>query len=176
MNQEDERRQMATRDSWKSIAMPEQRGQLPFQRVFTQPEFERVSFGLIPAAMEDKWFIFYEDQSVYFHRSWTGFCVYQLQLEQADDNWEVKETWINRNNEQYKSESRTDEYDMKLLAFLIDNLLLGKRDPFPLPNNLPANMPPGAYQHHIVGTGYAEKPIVPKDSLLERLKKLFPKR
>jgi len=29
--------------------------------------------------MEDKWFIFLEDDWLYLHRSWTGTCVYKVQ-------------------------------------------------------------------------------------------------
>jgi hypothetical protein len=175
MNQRAENRRKATRDSWGYVAMPEQKSRLPFQRVFTQAEYDRISLGLIPREMENKWFIYLENQILYFHRSWTGFCIYQLHLESSGDTWVVTDTWVNRDNEQFGTET-TDDYEMAVLSFLIDNLLLGKSNPFPLPDNLPANSPAGAYQHHITGTGYAEKPITPRDprdSLLERLKKLF---
>jgi len=166
MNQQPENERKATRDSWKTFAMPAQRSRLAWQRTFTQQEFDRISLGLIPAAMEDKWFIYLEDRVLYFHRSWTGFCIYQLHLEPAGDCWAVTEVWVNRDSEQYKA--TPDDYDNALLSFLIDNLLLGKRHPFPLPNNLSPQSLPGVYQHHIAGTGYPEKPVPSQDSLPER--------
>jgi hypothetical protein len=166
MNQPTEHQQKATREAWKTVAMPEQKSRLAWPRTFTSQEFDRLSRGLIPAAMEDKWFIYLEDQVLYFHRSWTGFCIYQLHLKPAGDGWAATEAWVNRDNEQYKATS--DDYDSALLAFLIDNLLLGKRHPFPMPNNLSPQTPPDIYQHHIAGTGYPEKPVPSQDSLPEK--------
>jgi hypothetical protein len=175
MNQQVEDKQKATRGEWNAIALPEQKSRLAFQRTFTPQEIDRISLGLIPEAMEDKWFIYLEDQVLYFHRSWTGFCIYELHLELADDVWVIRETWVNRDNEQYRTEATTEDYDRALLSFLIDNLLLRKSNPFPIPDNLSSDLPAGAYQHHIAGTGYTETPMRPQDSLWERLKKLFPK-
>jgi hypothetical protein len=30
--------------------------------------------------MKDKWFIFFEDGSLYFHRSWAGFPVFEVEM------------------------------------------------------------------------------------------------
>ena len=73
-------REVATRQSWSNIPLPEQRASLSFEREFTQEEYELIRHGLIPEAMEDKWFIFLEDDVLYFYRSWTGNCIYQLSL------------------------------------------------------------------------------------------------
>ena len=32
--------------------------------------------------MEDKWFIFMENGILYFHRSWTGVCIYQVHFDE----------------------------------------------------------------------------------------------
>jgi len=32
--------------------------------------------GLVPEEIEDKWFIYWEDDTLFFHRSWTGNCIY----------------------------------------------------------------------------------------------------
>ena len=49
-----------------------------------------------------------------------------------------------------------DEYDVALLSFLIDNFLLGKQTPFPLPPGHQDSWPKGIYQHHVSGSGYPE--------------------
>ena len=38
--------------------------------------------GVIPKAMEDKWFIYYDtsENKLYLHRSWTGFLMYVVQV------------------------------------------------------------------------------------------------
>jgi hypothetical protein len=47
------------------------------------------------------------------------------------------------------------EYQVKLVDFLIGNLLLGHAKPFPRPSGITEPMP-GAFQHHVSGTGYSE--------------------
>jgi hypothetical protein len=110
--------------------------------------------------MEDKWFIFLEEDWLYFHRSWTGLCIYQIRLERNENGYIVAEALANREPGQ---NPQTDEkYDAALLNFLVDNFLLGERTPFPLPGDLPKDLPKGAYQHHISGSGYREE-IFDKD-------------
>jgi hypothetical protein len=134
--------------------MPELRSRLEFEMTFSPEEYERLSLGHIPRDMDDKWFIFLEAGWLNLHRSWTGTCVYQCRVEADGANYKVAETWANRDPAQYKETN--DRYDCALLAFLINNLLLGKHMPFPVPGNLPPNAPQGAFQHSVAGTGYRE--------------------
>ena len=150
MNQQEK----ATRNSWKSLQMLETKKQVSFERRFTEQEFEKISFGVIPQQMEDKWFIFLEDMQLNFHRSWTGQCIYQIRFEKNIKEFIITEAWVNRNQEEYRNTD--DDYDVALLSFLIDNFILGKNSPFPMPNDLPSNLPKGVYQHTVVGTGYPE--------------------
>ena len=46
-----------------------------------------------------------------------------------------------------------DAHDVKLLTFLIDNLLLGQVSTFPVPAGVPAGMAAGLYHHHVAGVG-----------------------
>jgi hypothetical protein len=147
-------RKVATRETWKAFPMSASKSRLSFNREFTQEEYDRIALGLIPRSMDEKWFVFLEDNWLYFHRSWTGACVYQLRLESNGDNYSVAEAWVNRDPNQYKGTD--DAYDVALLSFLMDNFLLGKRTPFPLPSDVPKDLPKGAYQHHVSGSGYPE--------------------
>ena len=112
----------ATRDSWKSEPLPKARVCLPFERTFSLEEYEHLRRGFVPQEMEDKWFIFLEDDLLYFHRSWTGYCVYQLRLEAVEGSYKIAEAWASRNPEQYTATD--DEVDVFTLKMLIDNLLL----------------------------------------------------
>jgi len=42
--------------------------------------FERLSRGLVTRGMEDKRFVFMEEATRFFHRSWTGYCIYRVEL------------------------------------------------------------------------------------------------
>jgi hypothetical protein len=99
--------------------------QLPFARTFTREEYNVIARGLVPAGMDDRWFIFLENNQLYFHRSWTGTCIYQITLDRTDsDSIVVIEALVNRDPDEYKIAD--DEFDVALLSFLIDNLLLGR--------------------------------------------------
>jgi hypothetical protein len=60
--------------------LPESRADLSFAESYTAGEFERIKRGVIPREMEDKWFVFYEEPWLYFHRSWTGACIYAVRF------------------------------------------------------------------------------------------------
>jgi hypothetical protein len=140
----------ATRESWKAIDMPAERTKLPFGRTFSQAEYDRVALGFVPRSMEDKWFIYSGKNRVYFHRSWSHHCIYELHLQQLKNGAKVIEAWVNRNPERYRF--RNDDYDVKLLAFIIDRLLLSYDFPFPVPEGLPSAQVP-LHQHNLVGYG-----------------------
>ena len=142
----------ATRQSWPNLKpLLAQRAQLSLHRAFTEQEYERIRLGFIPERMEDKWFMFTEDDTLYIHRSWTGHCIYQLKLTQEDTNYVVSEALVNRDESQYAGGD--DSYDEKLLMFLIDYLLLGKSGPLPMPANLPAGIATELHHHHVLGAG-----------------------
>lgn len=141
--------------SWKTLPPPEQRASLGFTAVFANAEAELLVLGLRPGGMEDKWFICFHQGWLLFHRSWTGVCIYGLQLERAADGVHVRDSWVNRDPAQYKG---TDlDYDRKLTRFLIDALLLRRPAAFPMPAGV-EDMPPGAYQHSVVGRAFPESP------------------
>jgi hypothetical protein len=144
----------ATRESGQALPMPEQKKHLLFERHFTQHEFDQISLGLIAHEMDDKWFIFLEDLQLSFHRSWTGHCIYHIRFEKQNEEYIITETWVNRNQEEYRNND--DDYDIALLSFLIDNFLLGKNTSFPVPSNSSDNHPKGVYQHSVSGTAYPE--------------------
>ena len=115
---------------WNRLAHPEQRELLAFHAEFDSAELAQISQGLVPQAMEDKWFIYLdEDDWLYFHRSWTGACIYAVQLLRSAEGALVGTAWVNRDPAQYR---RTDsDVDLHLLRFLIDALLLGRDAAFP---------------------------------------------
>jgi len=145
----------ATGSDWKHLEAPAERENLGFEAAFSADETERILRGLLPDSMDDKWFIYFEDGWLRFHRSWTGAFIYALRLEVLSSGSRVVESWANRNPEQHRGQNA--EYDRKLLRFLIDAFLLGKPASFPLPPDAPTS-PPGALQHHYVGRAYPEQP------------------
>ncbi len=142
----------ATRSAWKNTPLPEQRAELPYARSFTAAEYERLRRGLVPQQMEDKWFAFYEAPWLFLHRSWTGLCIYGVELREEGDGAVVVGAWANRAPDEYR-ETEAD-HDAKILAFLIDRLLLGLPATFPIREGFPATKAE-LLVHHVVGTGRA---------------------
>lgn len=144
-------KEIASRDSWSNHPLPENHARLSASWTFTRKEFEQMMRGLIPEQMEDKWFIYYEKGWLHFHRSWTGYCIYQVQFQERNSTIEVAQILVSRDPEQYRESS--DEYDLLLLMYLIDGLLLGKAADFPQKENLNGEVTSALYRHHIVGRG-----------------------
>lgn len=108
----------AVRGDWKTTPMPQARAAVALDRSYTFAEFAALQAGLIPAEMEDKWFIFFEDPWLYLHRSWTGFCVFQVRFETTKTGVRVAEALVNRDPKQYAGTSGSE--DASLLGILLD--------------------------------------------------------
>lgn len=115
----------ASRDSWQTKRMPDRKRRLQLERSFSLREYDRLRYGYVPQEMEDKWFIFLEDNWLNFHRSWTGICIYRVRLDRVKDRYECLEAWANRDPREYSMTN--DAYDASLLEFLIDSDLLHKK-------------------------------------------------
>ena len=114
--------EIATRNSWKNIPMDEPK-RIEMTLVFNEEEYENLKRGFVPMQMEDKWFIYFEDDWLHFHRSWTGHEVYKAKVEHTGGEHIIKEFWAERNPEKNKNED--DEKDIENLYFLIGAALLG---------------------------------------------------
>ncbi|MBQ6478728.1 MAG: hypothetical protein IJI44_05080 [Erysipelotrichaceae bacterium] len=105
---------IACRDDWKTEPMPEQHATFMLTRSFSDEEMAALRCGNIPQAMEDKWFWYMEDSTLFAHRSWTGYCIYRIDF-QDDDSHLVT---ANRDPEQYTCTSI--EEDLESLNRLLD--------------------------------------------------------
>lgn len=118
-------RKKATGDDWKTQPMPDLKAKLEIDRVFSSAEYEYLSWGLIPQEMSEKWFIYLENDWLYSHRSWTGFCIYKLRLAENDSGYKVVEAWVNRDSKQYTGDN--ESYDAKFLLSLINMIIQNNR-------------------------------------------------
>jgi hypothetical protein len=142
----------AIASSWKREPFVTGR-KIPYRAIFSDLEFSVLRKGLVPAAMEDKWFIYYDEPYLFFHRSWTGLAVYRVTLSQKDGGASTEEALC-----AFPVEDLQPAYEAALLNFLVSNLLLGKHVPFPKHGDIEEQVP-GIYQQMISGTGYREAPF-----------------
>lgn len=114
---------------WNNRRLPKKHAVVPLNRCFTAEEMRRIRLGVIPLQMEDKWFIYWRKNTLYFHRSWTGFCVYVVHFVKEEQLYRMFSAEVNRAPRQYSCTS--DEHDAQLISWLIDVLLLGRDSRYP---------------------------------------------
>ena len=85
--------------------MPEQHGTFILRRPFTAQQMAALRRGNVPQDMGDKWFWFMEGDTLYAHRSWTGYCIYRIDFK-PDNNHAVT---VNRDPEQYGCTSTAED-------------------------------------------------------------------
>lgn len=75
--------------------------------------------------MQDKWFIFFENDWLFFHRSWTGYGIYKAKIININEKFYTNEFFVERNKEKYQNK----DIDMDINAFkkLITNFLLSNQ-------------------------------------------------
>ncbi|MVN22555.1 hypothetical protein [Mucilaginibacter arboris] len=112
---------IAKSTSWNNIPI-DKPIQLKISLKFNDEQFSKLIKGLIPREMEDKWFIYFENDWLYFHRSWTGFGVYKALLIKEQDSYYIKYFWAERNQEKYKNQD--EKVDVETFSFLIARGLL----------------------------------------------------
>jgi hypothetical protein len=102
--------------------MPDERERLTFSLLFTDADAEQMVKGHVPEDMDDKWFIFFENGWLHFHRSWTGHCIYAVRLDRLPAGVRIAEAWVNRDRDEYNSPS--SETDIRMVEQLIRTRLL----------------------------------------------------
>ena len=114
---------------WNICPLPDRRVTVALDRLFTHEQVGRLRLGLIPEEMSDKWFVYWQDDTLHFHRSWTGHCIYIVRLAPESGGHRMTSADVNRDPEQY---SETDDaLDARLVSWLIDVLLLHIDSPYP---------------------------------------------
>ncbi|MBQ5342807.1 MAG: hypothetical protein J6Z24_05035, partial [Oscillospiraceae bacterium] len=87
----------AVRTDWKTLDMPEKNETFLLRRHFREGEMDVLRKGNIPKEMEDKWFWYMDGDTLYAHRSWTGYCIYIIRFTDGGEH----QVTVNRDPEQY---------------------------------------------------------------------------
>lgn len=111
---------------WSREELPAKRTTIALDRLFSEEEMELIQRGVVPEQMEDKWFIYWEEGTLYLHRSWTGFCIYVVRFVLENRGWRMVRADVNRDPAEYNETS--DKTDAVLVSALVDVLLL-RREP-----------------------------------------------
>lgn len=138
----------ATKESWNIKPLPELCVRLELDGVISAEHTSKLKNGYIPRTPQDKWFIYYEDGWVHFHRATSGSCIFQLRVEPNDDHFIAPYVLVNRDPQQYRTID--DNYDVEMMAYLIDRYLFGRNPQFPVPSRF-NKYHKAAHAEHVIG-------------------------
>ena len=112
----------AQRSDREILPLPVKRSIIILNRIFSKEQSGLITAGFIPMEMEDKWFLFFENDTLFCHRSWTGHCIYQIHFTWENGCLHASSAEINRDLGQYLNVD--DEKEESLIYSLIENFLL----------------------------------------------------
>ena len=108
---------VATKDSWDNQPMPDKHVVIPMDVIIPSAAMSIVKRGHIPQAMEDHWFMYCNETTIRYYRSWTGICIYIAKYEEDGDVCHITELTVNRDPEQYGGTD--DDHDKALFMALL---------------------------------------------------------
>ena len=112
-----EKTKIATKDSWNIEPMPEKHTTIPMDENIPSAAMGIVKYGHIPDAMEDHWFMYCDETTIRYYRSWTGFCIYVAKYEDDGETCRITELTVNREPEQYTCTD--NKHDVALFMALL---------------------------------------------------------
>lgn len=112
-----EKTKVATKDTWNVEPMPEKRVVIPLAETIPCDAMRVVKYGHIPDAMEDHWFMYCDESTIRYYRSWTGFCIYVARYVDNGIICKITELMVNRDPEQYGCTD--NEHDVALFMALL---------------------------------------------------------
>lgn len=83
--------------------MPNVTAEAALDRKVSEREYLSLIKGFKPHDMDERWFMYVEEDWIYLHRSWTGFCIFKAKIEIKADGYVLTMLYINRDPVQYKS-------------------------------------------------------------------------
>lgn len=113
---------MQTAD-WPTTPLPTEHVAILVDLRFSQEQMARIRQGFRPETMEDKWFLYWQGDRLYLHRSWTGYCIFVARFEaDPDGGGRLVEVLANRDPEQYTSTDPVE--DLRSVFHLIEDNFL----------------------------------------------------
>ncbi|MBK0013678.1 hypothetical protein [Stenotrophomonas sp. S41] len=116
---------IATAADWKNKPLPARHVALKLDFDLDAAESACVRHGLLPLEMEDKWFLYYQGNALYMHRSWTGVCIARVHFVSEGDRLHAVSAEINRDPEQYAGTD--DTADIALIERMVRGMGASQR-------------------------------------------------
>lgn len=110
----------ATAADWNNHPLPDRYVTLPLNFTLNGAEAAAIRKGFVPKDMEDKWFVYFADDTFYQHRSWTGHCIDQVHFVVDGDGLRATHAEVNRDPEQYGNND--DQEDVARIEMQVRSL------------------------------------------------------
>jgi len=94
--------EIATSADWLNIPFDSPKD-IKLYIYFEKEELDKLKVGYIPRVMENKWFAYFESNTLYIHRSWTGFEVYRIEFSCFENGYFSSKFWVESNPEKYSA-------------------------------------------------------------------------
>jgi len=125
---------------------------IPYGDAFDRTEMKVLMRGLFPEEDKDRWFVYFEKNTLFFHRSNSGQGVYQVRFKlHRDGSGNVR--WAKASKDVMVINKH---YEAAILDFLIAHVILGYDVPFPRHNKL-EELAEGEFQRSVAGTECEEE-------------------
>ena len=78
----------ATKDDWQNLQpLHDETVSLPLSLHLDEQQMRWLRLGFIPPEMEYKWFIYFDDNTLHVHRSWSGYKMAEVYFAQDEHGW-----------------------------------------------------------------------------------------
>ncbi len=102
----------ATIDSWKGCRKLTKYKKIECNIILTPKEFKILSFGHIPEVMEDHWFMYCDENTINYFRSWTGIQIFKRYYKLQNDSYIIYSLEINNKKKEYSEENINKSFEI----------------------------------------------------------------
>lgn len=88
---------------------------------FDEAQYQKLILGLSAKEMENRWRIKFENDTLFFQRSWTGYTIFEAKIHKENNRYYIYSFYAERNPEKYKITD--DAYDIEVITSKINKLL-----------------------------------------------------
>jgi hypothetical protein len=113
---------IATRADGTVHDMPPKHQLMQFDMAFSADEMTRIQAGFIPQSTADKWFIYYDNETLFIHRNGTGHCIYKANFKLSDEQYMIQQVIVNR--DPLQNAVTNPDFDRDIFPSLLRKLLL----------------------------------------------------
>lgn len=101
---------IARRGDMKTLPFPRERAPMLVARTFDAAMVARIEAGILPRTADDPWFVFTENNRVYFYRSPAGTPMYEVWLEPTPSGGKrIAEAWVAANRRPMQNTQRLSQ-------------------------------------------------------------------